>query len=63
MTNVKRVFFITEEERIALNDPYITEHMPHYELEDGTILYTKAGGPSSIDHWVEQLKLREPSEA
>ncbi|HUH57848.1 MAG TPA: hypothetical protein VL020_04980 [Pseudomonadales bacterium] len=59
MTNVKRVFFITKEERIALGDLYVTENMPHYELEDGTILYTKAGGPSSIEHWVEPLKVKD----
>ncbi len=38
MTNVKRTYFITNEEAEALH-PYIDPTMPQYELEDGTALY------------------------
>lgn len=47
MINVKRVFFLTVEETEKLRnesgDGYILNHHPHYELEDGTTLYTRGG--------------------
>lgn len=39
MKNVKRTFFITLEEAKALGNIYISQCLPHFELEDGTILY------------------------
>jgi len=43
MKNVKRVFFLTEEEakqqRSITGNRLIDWSMPHYELEDGTIVY------------------------
>jgi hypothetical protein len=45
--NVKRTFFITEEQAKILReekkDNYIGHRMPCYELEDGTILYPRFG--------------------
>lgn len=55
MKNVKRIFFLGEKEVKALGDVYLVSNMPHYELEDGTILYTKAGGPANMEHWVEEI--------
>lgn len=56
MRNVKRIFFLSPEEVKELGDRYVVSNMPHYELEDGTILYTKGGAPSEVQHWVEELK-------
>lgn len=54
MTNVKRVFFITKEEAKQLGD-YVLDYQPHYELEDGTIVYTKgAVSDYAIETWVEK---------
>jgi|JI10StandDraft_1071094.scaffolds.fasta_scaffold452783_3 hypothetical protein len=39
MTNVKRIFFLTKEEATKVG-AYVLCQSPHYELEDGTILYT-----------------------
>jgi len=55
MTNVKRVFFITRAEaekiRKEIGDAYIMEDMPHYELEDGTIMYGGAGAPATYERF------------
>jgi len=55
MTNVKRVFFITKEERQELNkiDGYILHDLPHFELEDGRVLYGKMGWPDALAWWDE----------
>lgn len=47
MTDVKRIFFLTEDETKKLceetGDQYILNKMPHYELESGVILYARGG--------------------
>lgn len=57
MTNVRRIFFITEVEakqlRIEFDDPYIAHDMPHYELEDGTVQYGKLGAPAAYERWYD----------
>lgn len=55
MVNVKKVFFLTEDEVKRLGDKYVVHDMPHYELDDGSILYTKKGAPSVYEHWVAKL--------
>lgn len=51
MINVKRTFFLTAEEAKEIGD-YVADNMPHYELEDGSILYTCGGGADyAIEHW------------
>lgn len=59
MKNVKRVFFLTEEEVRKINketgDGYIYERVPHYELEDGTIIYGKIGYPGGGEVWWDNL--------
>lgn len=51
MINVKRTFFLTKEEARAIG-PYVEPNMPHYELEDGSVLYTCGGiADYAIEHW------------
>lgn len=44
MKNVKRTFFITAEEaqsiRNETKNEFTTHLLPHYELEDGSIIYS-----------------------
>lgn len=52
MLNVKRVFFFENDEeaeavRKKTGDRYIMTHMPHYELENGEIVYS-CGGASDF---------------
>lgn len=57
MKSVKRVFFLTASEVKQLNDPYILTHMPHYELEDGAVVYTKgAYSQDALEEWVEKAR-------
>ena len=55
MTNVKRTFFLTKEEckRIGeeTGDEYISPELPHYELDDGTLMYGKQGYSVSMECW------------
>lgn len=55
MKNVKRTFFLTQEEvkevNDKFNDGYIIHELPHYELEDGIILYGKIGYPDAKAWW------------
>lgn len=51
MTNVKRTFFITKEEAKELG-AYVLYQSPHYELEDGSILYTCGGiADYALEQW------------
>lgn len=44
---VKNIFFLTKSEtnkvRQENKDSYILDNQPHYELEDGRVLYTRGG--------------------
>lgn len=55
MKNVKRTFFLTEAEakaqREITSNPYIDALSPHYEMEDGSISWGLAGGPSTVDRF------------
>lgn len=55
MKKVKRTFFITESEakelRKKFKDGYIYHQVPHFELEDGTIIYGKIGYPAGGEVW------------
>lgn len=61
MTNVKRIFFLTVEEveaqRKETGDKYISAEGPHFELEDGTIIYAKTGHPAARDLWFDVVKI------
>ena len=51
MTNVKRIFFLTKEEATKIGG-YVLYQSPHYELEDGTILYTCGGiADYALEKW------------
>lgn len=39
MKTVIRTFFLTLDEAKALHNIYISQCLPHFELEDGTIMY------------------------
>lgn len=53
--NVKKTFFITKKMSDELNkrDGFISHRLPHYELEDGTIMYGKVGYPDGEAWWSE----------
>ncbi len=55
MQNVRKVFFLSEseakEKREKLGDAFIDHLMPHYELEDGTIIWGKLGYPAAGERW------------
>lgn len=55
MKNVKRIFFLTEEEakikREILGNKYIDFLSPHYELTDGTMVWGMVGGPATNERW------------
>lgn len=51
MINVKRVFFLTKEEAEKIGG-YVLYQSPHYELEDGNILYTCGGiADYALEQW------------
>lgn len=59
MKEVKKIFFLSEEEVKELHkqgDNYIVHEAPHYELEDGTIIYAKVGYPDAYLWWAEMKK-------
>lgn len=62
MIKVKKVFFLTDEETDDLidltGDKYILKNMPHYLLEDGTMLYS-TGGASD---YATEVKVRKVGE-
>lgn len=55
MNKVKTIFFLTEEEakqlRKETNDPFIDHLSPHFEMEDGSTIYGKVGGPAVYERW------------
>lgn len=55
MKNVKRTFFLTEEEvkeQIKITGNRLIDHLsPHYELEDGTILYGLVTGVTDTERF------------
>lgn len=55
MENVKRTFFLTKEEaeqqRKITGNSYIDWQSPHYELENGKIVWGLSGGPAAIERW------------
>lgn len=57
---VKAVFFIKGEAftRARDADPFIVDNMPHYELEDGTILFAHVG-LREVDPAYEGLRVPE----
>lgn len=62
MLNVKRTFFLSEEEAKQISDGYITHKLPHYELEDGTIFYGKLGYPADgTNWWAKKIHRATPS--
>lgn len=59
---VKKTFFIGQEEAKKLNDPYIIYSMPHYLLEDNTILWAKSawgGNDMGMTIWYEKARTPE----
>ena len=55
--NVKRTFFISEDEasklRKTLDNSYITHRFPCYELDSGEIIYPKIGYPAAGEVWYQ----------
>ena len=54
MNNVKRIFFLTKEECRKI-DGFVYSEAPHYELEDGTMMYAKHGFPGGGETWWEEI--------
>jgi hypothetical protein len=60
MKNVKRIFFLNEEEvkKLKGKDKFIVDsavQYPCFELEDGTILYPHYGFPAHGECWYAPL--------
>ncbi len=60
MQNVKRTFFLTKEEvkkqQEITGNQYIDYGSPHYELEDGTIMWGQLGYPADGSRWHSAIR-------